>query len=225
MKGILFKPLMRQAIKKGHKSITRRLDGLKEINLKPNNWELIGQDKSISSGKKYFVFVNSNGIEMREITPRYKVDDIVYIKEAHYCYGYWIKNGKTKTGKQQWLFRATGRIRFLDNPPAEIQKNSYKDKTGWFKRSPLFLPARFARDFIKVLDVKPIRLLPISDEEAIKESITILGRPELNDLSRGEFAYAFRNLWDGINPKYPSSFNPYVWRIGFEFLKDYKKEN
>ncbi len=38
MKGILFKPEMIQAIIEGRKTVTRRLDGLKEINKGPDTW-------------------------------------------------------------------------------------------------------------------------------------------------------------------------------------------
>jgi len=40
MKGILFKSEMSLAIREGRKTVTRRQDGLKEINLNPDDWEV-----------------------------------------------------------------------------------------------------------------------------------------------------------------------------------------
>lgn len=204
---------MHQAIREGHKSITRRLDGLKEINQNPNNWIVVPQEQTIGVSKDVFIFHDTKTKGHIDIRPRYKIGDIVYIKEA---WAVWSKLDNLKPSKinhKQDVWYALG---------ADLLHISL-----WVGklRTPMFMPACFARDFIKILDVKPIRLLPITDEEAIKEGITILGRPELNDLSRGKFTYAYINLWDEINPKYPHSLNPLVWGIEFELLKDYKKEN
>ena len=77
MKGILLKPDMHQAIRDDRKTVTRRRDGLKEINLEPDNWQFI--ERVFSTGG--FLFKHTSG-RCRIINPRYHAGEIVYIKEA-----------------------------------------------------------------------------------------------------------------------------------------------
>lgn len=162
MPGMLYHPELIPLITKGIKTHTRRAEAsLKEINLEPDKWWLV------ASFDDNTAFRFGSDILDRDLTikPRYHVGETVYIKEAHYCYGYWIQFGKG------WRFRATERMRFLDNPPEDILKNMNCHKTGWFKRSPLFLPAKFARHFTKIKGVQAERfyLDKLTSDELLKE--------------------------------------------------------
>ncbi len=70
MKGIPFKPDMIKAIVDLRKTVTRRLDGLKEINQSPKDYFWSGA-----------YFYHEDGKEI-SIKSRYAVGEVVYIKEA-----------------------------------------------------------------------------------------------------------------------------------------------
>jgi len=86
------------------------------------------------------------------------------------------------------------------------------------KRSPLFLPERFARYFIKITGVRAEKLNCITDTECEKEG---LDNPcgYYCDVSVGHVDHQgtinnFAKLWS-INKDYPWESNPYVWRYEF----------
>ena len=98
---------------------------------------------------------------------------ILWVKESHYAYGYWKKNGTTKTGKQKWRFvqdKAFTSIAYTDNPPYKVEKNTYRN-TGWYKRSSLFMSKESARIFLQVKDVRVQKLQDISPDDACDEGI------------------------------------------------------
>lgn len=189
MKGILFKSESIKAIIEGRKTQTRRVIKPQPI-IAPTYKELSLKD-----------------LEYDGFKPRYQVGEIVYVKEAHYRYGHWIKNGFIKAGRQKWLFKAdTKEVRYLENRPPMVYANAIKDKTGWFKRSPLFMPQSAARYFTKFTGVRAERLQEINEEDAEAEGL---------DLLQGGILCEFRLLWDSINPKYPWESNPWVWVYTF----------
>lgn len=229
MKGILFRPEMITAIREDRKTVTRRLDHLKEINKEPDKWEY--REKS-TYGE--FIFADSKRFITKFIKPRYHPGEVVYVKEAHYAYGHWRETGQlTLKGKPEWEFvREAGTIiHFADKKWTHaLTKPSTKD--AWYKRSPLFLEAEFARTFLKIVSVKPERLQEITEKDVIKEGIPAY------TLARGCLAtprpdprWAYIELWDSINAKpkkiitpthHPIvilesswAMNPWVWRIEF----------
>ncbi len=273
MNGILFKPDMIKAIRDGRKTVTRRLSGLKEINIEPDKWLL---PPVYNYANKSWEFTTPN-YETISVKPRYKVGEGVYIKEAHYAYGEWHKE------EIGWVFhRDKDMAVFFDSA---IWEHALKGHTGqgWFRRSPLFLPEKDARDFIKIASVRPERLQNITEEDAMAEGANpfLLDKleggtkyrmlktyhheyyPLVDHADEGEivvfecpnmgfarlhhtqwkdgqepvfsipakevFDYVgalepnykngFGILWDSINPKYPWSGNPWLWRYGFVELK------
>lgn len=106
----------------------------------------------------------------------YTTGQHLYIKEPHYHYGKWVKNGLTKTKKQAWKFvaRKTGPLAHVIFDPEKIwtvRKNSYR-KRGWYKRSARFMPKKFARCWLEVTKVYPPEQgKDISREDAIKEGV------------------------------------------------------
>ena len=66
--------------------------------------------------------------------PYGQVGDRLGVKETHYRFGQWNKNGFTKSGKQAWKFKEdTDEVLYFDNPPKFIRPNSFRD-LGWYKR-------------------------------------------------------------------------------------------
>lgn len=197
MKGILMRPAMHRAEEEGLKTVTRRLDGLKEINLCPDHWTA-----TPTMNANVWAFLDFTESERINIKPRYRVGEVVYIKEV-WClvnYGYLAPDSVEVIvgyNKKKW------------DEDREVEESSHTiDKATWDKyrgndkwRSPLFMPAWVARHFIQITGVGPERLQEITAEDTVKEGVT---------------GMSYQPLWDSINPKYPWSSNPWVWRYEFK---------
>lgn len=139
MKSLMFRPEIWQAKLKVLEThgiaVTRRLDGLKEINQEPDaGWRLncVGGSWYASLPTGY----------QTAIKPRYQVGDIVYIKEAWFV------------GKQYDALSPSGLwhhppVGFM-SPYSEIAEREYGRV-----RNPLHLPEWAARYFIEILGVRP----------------------------------------------------------------------
>jgi len=239
MNGILFKDWKIQAIRDNpdREWQTRRLSGLKEINIEPEKWQIVmvgGQAHCWGMIKEDFTVVK----------PRYRVGEIVYIKEAHYAYGEWHKE------EIGWVFHREEDMAV--NFDSAIWEHALKGHAGrgWFRRSPLFLPEKDARDFVKIKSVRPERLQEITAYDALQEGINLpvtigceghdfpegfenYSEAKREDWIQGEargtyFARcadadnhitAFKQLWDSINPQYPWLGNPWLFRYEFTVVK------
>lgn len=119
---------------------------------------------------------------------RYKVGEVVYIKEA-------------------WGADDDGQLVIF-----------YKSETpdwGGKWHSPMFLPAKFARDFIQITDVKAQRLQEITEEDAKAEGVEPLNHFANTNIGC-HYRESYIELWDSINKKYPWSSNPWIWRYEFK---------
>ncbi len=193
MKGILFKPDMIKAIVEGRKTQTRRLAGLEEINPEPDMW----RPQVMEDGVWFFENPDGGGVIIK---PRFHVGEVVYIKEA-------------------WDSDCT-----CDSPACNgvIYRLGYAgvivpDK--W--RSPLFMPEKYARYFIKITGVRPERLQSITPEDCVKEGYPLGDIPDDRDEKQMQISRLMRLgwyqfLWNSINPKTPWSTNPWVWVYSFE---------
>jgi hypothetical protein len=202
---ILFSKPMVQAILAERKSMTRR----------------VIKDQPIEMDKIYYKDFKRDASGCH--CPYGQVGDVLYVKETHYRFGHWIKNGLTKTGRQKWLFKPNdNEVRFMDNPPTvNVHKLGEKDAVGWFKRSSLFLPHKLARLHLEITNIRVERLQEITDNDCIDEGVTetdfyyeaehysIGGSP----LQGGSIEKcAFIGLWNSINSKtHPWESNPWCW--------------
>jgi len=150
----------------GRKKMTRRI-----INPQP----IIDHDSGFVFDGKHRVQYGIHNWENEFIDDwsRWMPEDTMWVKESHYRFGSWKKNGLTKTGKQKWRFKPDSgvpNLRFPDDPPIKVQKNS--DRTlGWYKRPSLFMPRHAARTWLQVIEIRVERLQEISEEDAITEGI------------------------------------------------------
>ena len=143
--------------------------------------------------------------------PRYKVGEVVYIKEAYGRWGHWNKN------KFVAVSNTMAGIRYLDNRPPFLETD--RTQTGWFKRSPLFMPEWAARDFIKFTKIKAERLQDIGFRDCEAEGIYIYVDPwKAKGLSVSQVRMRFARLWNSINAKrgYSWESNPWVFAYTFE---------
>lgn len=215
---ILFSTPMVQAILDGRKTQTRRTLKEKSTALQWLNDGLTPE------------FICSQG--NKSIKP-YKVGDILWVKETHYAFGEWVKNGFTKKGKQKWKFvrvKATP-YKYLDNKPTHLESSKFRG-LGWYKRPSLFMPFDAANIFLKVKSVTVERLQDISEEDAKKEGVlqkksANRGYVYMNYLSSnyGDIGSveSFETLWQYINGGQSWNDNPWVWVIEFERIEKPEK--
>lgn len=209
MKGILFRPELIKAIVEGRKTVTRRTSGLDEINKEPDRWTYHEECSSPKLGRFTFFYDNQKPYNRQTaivtIKPRYLPGETVYIKEA------WAEFGDTVEA-----------VRNGDLTPSEardyiIYKMNHPDWIGilrdmnnghpWSVKSPLFMPEWAARHFLLITDVRAERLQEITLSDIYDEGIDVVPSYDRID--------AYKKLWDSINPKYPYSSNPWVFRYEF----------
>lgn len=208
-KPILFSTDMVRAILEGRKTMTRRAVKMYHQDDHPNRQ-------------------NAKWFEENKTCPYGKPGDILWVKESFYAWGKWVKNGKTKSGKQKWKFiDLTGedfQYKYEDCKPHRIKRGTSRE-LGWYKRPSLFMPKAAARIWLQVEHVRVERLQDISEAEAKKEGIYIQETGFYcwhNDASllhsAAEAKPAFKKLWQSINGPDSWKQNPCVWVISFKVL-------
>ncbi len=216
MKGVLFRPDVWKAklrvLEQYGEAQTRRLGGLKEINKEPDNWRFVYQELN----EFYFEPLDKHCIACVR-KPRYRIGDIVYIKEAwHYIN---IPENKA-TPYDFGVEYADGEIRWWTDNGNEM--NYPLDEK---KRSPMFLKAKFARYFIQFTGIRLERLQAITEEDAIVEGMY----PEGTTKPNGYEAYddpieEYAQLWDSINKIHKWNTNPRVFVYSFKRIDRPKYE-
>ena len=220
---ILFSSPMVRAILEGRKSQTRRV-------VKPQPPEDCGTIFHASGESQLgndwkFQRKSVDGV-VHESTPWYKCPygkpgDRLWVRETHYRYGQWLKNGLTPTGKQKWKFKPlSNEIHyFTDEAPENVRPNSYR-KEAWYKRPSIFLPKDYHRITLEITDIRVERVQEISIIDCFAEGIP--ANEETNPKPRDGrlIKPLFRALWDSINSKpiYSWDDNPWVWVVEFKVL-------
>ena len=201
MKPILFNSEMVKAILDGRKTQTRRVIKDKCFKI----WKMKYNSYTDCFSNQY-----SNGITVKR---PYKRRMRLGVRETHFLYGKWIKNGFSKTGRQKWRFQfLTKEVKYWDNPPSIIQKNSYR-KEAWYKRPSIFMPRWACRIILEASGIRVERVQDISEEDVKAEGIDV----------RNDKSYIlFPDLWDKINKKrgYGWSQNLFVWVIEFKKITE-----
>ena len=201
---ILFNGDMVRAILEGRKTMTRRV-----VKPQPENagyWTL--HQNTPFDGAFYPNTLKANPKLL--ICPYGIVGNQFWVRETHYRWGHWIKNGISTTGRQRWAFRADGKgVRYFDNPPAFIP--TPRKVIGSRKRPSIFMPRWASRIQLEITGVRVERVQEISDSDCDAEGIRY--DPVITN-ARQEF----KELWDSIGEKrgYGWDTNPWVWVIEFK---------
>jgi len=156
--------------------------------------------------------------------------DTLWVRETHYRWGKWLRNGRTPSGRQAWTFKALDRrVRYaLDE---ELPRPAARDVVGWWKRPSIFMPRWACRLLLTVESVRVERVQDISEDDAELEGIdchddfdlygNVIQVYRCGDFSDSDPASTFRKLWDSINAKrgHPWSKNDWVWAVTFRKQK------
>lgn len=217
MKGILFKESMFRAVIEGRKTQTRRI-----VTPQPD-------ERGLRTTNTLFEDWHGN-----KAKPRYKVSEIVYLKEPYI--------DDLTMNKVFYKFKPEDK-KEIEEFQLPYIPNPWKNK--------LFMPSEVARYFIKIKNVRAERVAEISEEDAIAEGIvetgfgfTTLPMPEKNIPMYATAKDAFEKLWDSINLRYKRDkhgnliaypfkgktitrtegniqviSNPWVWVYEFELIK------
>jgi len=231
---IIFSTDMVKAILDGTKTMTRRVlkpqpdlgldpfESYSHIEVGKYHPALVDKDGELYPGDEIFGAYTDDG-EWGWKCSYGQVEDRLGVKETHYRYGRWIKNGYTKTGKQAWKFFATtGEVRYFDDRPFKLYpgKNrewvSERKYSEWYKRPSIFLPKKYIRTWLEITDIRAERVQEITYGDCMKEG---LGMSAI-DYRPGWDVSKFKELWDSLNAKrgYDWEANPFVWVISFKVV-------
>ena len=144
--------------------------------------------------------------------PRYKVGEIVYLKEPYrftHIDNVWFINYLYNRNKKDFPISAGNR----ELHKALVQQE--KSKSGWCNK--LFMPAKYARYFIEITALRYERLQNISDEDCMKEGIRKIGEMYAYNYICNRIHYfknpqnAYTSMINKISGRRTWESNPYVW--------------
>ncbi len=164
----------------------------------------------------------------REVKCPYgKVGDTLWVREEHYVFGEWIKNGLSKTNKQKWKFCPHLDADVTFKRPRTVMPNNYR-LPAWYKRLSRFMPKKYARTYLRITDIRVERLQSISENDSVSEGIleyedgtyhNYFTQKGLRSEGGVECLLAkgsFQSLWSSINGQGSWEENPWVWVVFFE---------
>lgn len=227
--GILFTADMVRAESEGRKTETRRLSGLKKVNLNPDLWEwkcLVVWDPSNGHGGGLAAtFIHTETYE--EITlkcPYGQPGDLLYIRETWGIgKGY---DGLKPTGINFKEATSIRRWWAADEP----EKPEWVGKT----RAAIHLPMDAARTWLKIVSITPQRLQDITEDSAKAEGLLFYqdvtgyrfkdyvadasgyGHPNHDYPTVATAGLSFFTLIQSIHGPEIVQRNPWLWAIKFE---------
>jgi len=222
MQGICFIEQLHHATVEGRKQMTRRIAKRRVKRWYepiPNNWKVIG------NSDEGFGLLNYYGSFAGIIEPRYKVGEILYIKEP-------IRLSVEESTVTLKYSNVTVPITLPTNflLIERFLKLQNRSKDGFYPK--MYIPTWIPKDIFKkiqILAVRCERLQDISDEDCLKEGVIYDGFIEdpIQHLWKIEkegtqwwtspqLAYAY--LIDKINGKGTWDSNPYVWVYDYKLL-------
>ena len=206
IKPILFSPLMVRAIKRGHKSQTRRVIKFKK---KIENFE-VGFSPFCDEGEFAVRGVHENGVYGESIFKMpHKKGDILWVRET-----YSEKDNRV-------IYRSD-----------VCSKWDLPDGFKW--RPSIFMPKRLCRLFLEITRVAIEELNDISHGDCEKEGIEVAFDPDKpnerlyyfyknkdlrDDTYINNAKTSFYSLWTSINGKESWDENPFVWVYTFKVVK------
>jgi hypothetical protein len=238
-KPILFSAEMVRAILDGRKNQTRRVMKSQPPNRTENGTPYIGyQPTTLPISEGYDLTAYLDNPQYIGKCPYGQPGDRLWVKETHFKYGKWIKDGFTTKGKQRWRFRAlTAECRYLDNPPPDVKPSNYRNE-AWYRRPSIFMRRADSRITLGITSIRIERVQDISEEDARAEGCEVepnrplwtvlkkdggtyqcFAKPQpdteiqsvaLSVLEGRSASEEFRYLWESINAKRKGGI--YTWK-------------
>ena len=234
---ILFSAPMVRAILDGHKTQTRRIVKQSLERLGDGDWYAFDH-----KGVNYRVNARHTTVaawaHLIQFCPYGQPGDRLRVKEAVWMWCERRPNGKTKTGRDKWLYvplRGAPTFYASDRtgmPSLDVVSPETGNQWGWRFKIGRFMPAWASRITLEVTGVRIERLQEISEEDAIAEGLNIFNEDDAN-LYYSALALdnqwpegwhfddpigAYRELWESINGPDSWADNPWVWVIEFRKL-------
>jgi hypothetical protein len=182
---ILFSGEMVKALLSGHKTQTRRTNGLEDMSDKPH-WHYAGMSRNDDVLKAQF----DNGKMIHGVKCPYGM-------EGHHL---WVRETFKVNPFNQFVYRA--------NKP--ISRAAKVDHAFGPWKPSIFMPRKASRLTLEITEVRVERLQDITEEDAEKEGIKYpAGGPT------SCYRMGFSWLWESINGKNSWDKNPFVWVISF----------
>lgn len=211
---ILFSTPMVEAILENRKTMTRRMQGLKQMNYEPHLWRFDGfnEDKLFAEDNSpYFEVLTEDGSYTefyKRANPRYQVGDQLWVKETFF---------EARKCRQAPLFHFEPDFLYKADK-AFIGENKWKPS--------LFMPKEAARLWLEVTNVRCERLQDITEADAIAEGVLQIcdyGTTGYLDYTRPDEAFSdidaklsFETLWESINGKKSWVLNPWIFAYTFK---------
>lgn len=224
-KFISFKPAMLQALLDDLKTATRRnIDIDDDFEFQHIQINIFGELEAVFTRADETVYKKC----------KYgKVNSILLVKEEYYAFGRWIADGKTAGHKQKYSFKDLThemgyQYMYSENPPEDFHElRSRNPELGWYKRNPMFMPARAAREKIQLMLIEVQRCGDISELEIKFEGIQEFTK-DGKVMKYGVEGWAWSTmprswkdawiqLWEEVN----GNWNPkkWVWALSFKRVK------
>ena len=218
IRPIIFSTPMVKAILSGDKTMTRRTKGLDIINKDPSDWQFEWADFILKKPWRFTQLssVNEHSLKERNFNqaeiecPYGRIGDSLWVRETFMPCVTGIDDG----GLDQYgyLFKADGKMNDAKIEQMEDQR--------W--KPSIHMPFAAARIFLQITNIRVERVTDISDEDCLKEGISMqyLGwkrRYSFPDCFENFMSpkTAFNLLWEYVNGPGSWDANPWVWVIEF----------
>jgi hypothetical protein len=219
---IIFSKPMVAAILKNTKDITRRKNGLENIN------KLIELEIPVEflrmqryDDGSYRAIFDTDDEPGSIKCPYGGPGDLLWVREASTYvmldHAHDLLEGANK--RTQWVYKASMHEDWMQYA---------KEKYGYKWKPSIHMPKAAARIYLEVVSVRPERLNNITEDDAWREGVLIGNnadlKPNYYDYETKTFCFdkaktSFITLWDSINGKESYKNNPWVWRVEFKRVK------
>lgn len=215
-------PMVRATLA-GHKTITRRTNGLEYFSdNEPDNWRCV----RVAGGYAYFVYGNSP-MERAEKCPYGQVGDRLWVRETWapdppadgtWAYTSWAGCKGSKLMDIPERYRTPNHCVFAADYPHDAKR--------WVWKPSIHMPRWACRILLEVASVRVERLQDISEAdcwaEGIEEVDGFLDNVKIVELAKrmgrciDDAAPTFAALWESIGGTGSWDANPWVWVIEFK---------
>ena len=204
MKTIIFNTEMVKAVLEGRKTQFRIPIKLKDNSLVCTGYIFSSTDRKRNS---CYSFGKNKECDMEYIKSKYKVDDILYVRETF------------KTFSNITMDNEVGVIYKADNKEVILPCNGdyeceYVFNDKW--KPSVHMPKKYARIFLKITNVRAERLQDISMQDVLREGVSMQGNPNRHLLDT-------KSDWvENWNSKAKDGYkyldNPYIFVYTFEVI-------